>query len=54
MGLNRTKSSQKLEDPYPTITAGILQYSPIQSAILRNLIGQIFATELENIVKCPH
>jgi hypothetical protein len=35
------------------ITAGILQYNPIQSAILRNLIGQIFATELDYIGECP-
>ena len=34
-------------------TAGILQYNPIQSAISRNLIGPIFATELDYIVKCP-
>jgi hypothetical protein len=34
-------------------TAGILQYNPIQSAILRNLIGQIFATELDYIGECP-
>ncbi len=27
------------------ITVGILQYNPIQSAISRNLIGQIFGTE---------
>ncbi len=26
-------------------TVGILQYNPIQSAISRNLIGQIFGTE---------
>ena len=32
------------------VHAGILR---IQSAILRNLIGQIFATELNNILKCP-
>jgi hypothetical protein len=34
-------------------TAGILQYNPIQSAILQNLIGQIFATELDYIGECP-
>ena len=34
-------------------TAGILQCNPIQSAISQNLIGQIFATELDYIVKCP-
>jgi hypothetical protein len=34
-------------------TAGILQYNPIQLAILRNLIGQIFATELDYIGECP-
>jgi len=28
-----------------TLTVGILQYNPIQSAISRNLIGQIFGTE---------
>jgi hypothetical protein len=36
-----------------TNTAGILQYNPIQSAILQNLIGQIFATELDYIGECP-
>jgi hypothetical protein len=37
----------------PASTAGILQYNPIQSAILQNLIGQIFATELDYIGECP-
>jgi hypothetical protein len=35
------------------VSAGISQYTSIQLAILQNLIGQIFATELEYIVKCP-
>src|SRR6266702_1292850 len=35
--------------------ASVTMYSnPIQSAISRNLIGQIFGTELGYIVKCPH
>jgi len=34
-------------------TAGISQYNPIQLAILQDLIGQIFASELDYIVKCP-
>jgi len=34
-------------------TAGISQYNPIQLAILQDLIGQIFATDLDYIVKCP-
>jgi hypothetical protein len=33
-------------------TVGILQYNPIQSAILRDLIGQFPATELDYIVVC--
>ena len=32
-------------------TVGILQRNPIQSAILQDLIGQIFATELDFIGK---
>jgi hypothetical protein len=34
-------------------TVGILQYNPIQSAILRDLIGQFPATKLDYIVVCP-
>ncbi len=34
-------------------TVGILQYKPIQSAKYCNLIGQLRATELDYIVKCP-
>ena len=33
-------------------TVGILQCNPIQSAISQNLIGQIFGTEWDYIVKC--
>src|SRR6266436_2453552 len=36
-----------------TLTVGILQYKPIQSAKYCNLIGQLRATELDYIVKCP-
>src|SRR5260221_12477878 len=36
-----------------TITAGISQYNPIQSAKYCNLIGWSRATELDYIVKCP-
>jgi hypothetical protein len=32
---------------------GILQYNPIQLAILQDLIGQFPATELDYIVVCP-
>jgi len=32
---------------------GIFQCNSIQSAILQDLIGQIFATELDFIGKCP-
>ena len=39
--------------PVVAVAAGILQYNPIQSAISQNLIGPIFATELDYIVKCP-
>ena len=35
-----------------SLTAGIFQCNSIQSAILRDLIGQIFATELDFIGKC--
>ena len=35
------------------LTVGILQYKPIQSAKYCNLIGQLRATELDYIVKCP-
>ena len=35
------------------LSLGISQYNPIQSAISQNLIGQIFQTELDYIVKCP-
>jgi len=34
-------------------TAGIFQCNSIQLAILQDLIGQIFATELDFIGKCP-
>jgi len=34
-------------------TAGISQYNSIQLAILQDMIGQMFATELDYIVKCP-
>jgi hypothetical protein len=34
-------------------TVGILQYNPVQSAILRDLIGQFPAIELDYIVVCP-
>jgi hypothetical protein len=40
-------------DSLGTVTVGILQYNPIQSAILRDLIGQFPATELDYIVVCP-
>jgi hypothetical protein len=36
-----------------TVTAGISQYKPIQSAKYCNLIGWLRATELDYIVKCP-
>ncbi len=36
-----------------TITVGILQYNPIQLAKYCNLIGQLRATEVDYIVKCP-
>src|SRR5258708_38719502 len=37
----------------PSLTAGISQYNPIQSAKYCNLIGWSRATELNYIVKCP-
>jgi len=40
-------------DVRPAHTVGILQYKPIQSAKYCNLIGQLRATELDYIVKCP-
>jgi hypothetical protein len=36
-----------------SITVGISQYKPIQSAKYCNLIGSLRATELDYIVKCP-
>ena len=44
---------QKLVEGSNDDTVGILQYKPIQSAKYCNLIGQLRATELDYIVKCP-